>query len=141
MRIVLLLLHILSMPCAFSQVPMDTSTTLVKVKLDIADVLWMCCQVDEEQVLQEEKAARSYISSRLIITANHIKYDKQYIYASFIVDSKGRIKDVEVSSNINDRINGIVIDLIENMPPWPPSSEGRNVLNKRVTMPILVMRE
>lgn len=74
----------------------------------------------------------------------HVKYPQEAIeqniqgrvYLSFVVDAKGRIRDVEVDRGVHPSLDDAAVDVIEAMPKWKPGEMNGKKVATRVRVPI-----
>lgn len=54
----------------------------------------------------------------------------------FIIDRKGKIRDIKVTRSISEELDKNIISLIENMPEWEPGRNGGEKVSVEYLIPI-----
>ena len=75
---------------------------------------------------------------------NHIKYPSAAVranvtgkvFAMFVVDKTGKIKDIEIMKGIGFGCDDEAIRVISEMPAWTPGRQGKTPVNVKYTLPI-----
>ena len=75
-----------------------------------------------EYIKYPESAVRNGISGRVI--------------AEFVVDSNGKVKDVQIVKGLDDEIDANVIKVISASPKWKPAKIGGREVSVRISIPI-----
>ena len=61
---------------------------------------------------------------------NHIQ---GRVYAGFMVDRKGKIKDIRILSGVNEELDNEAIRVLKLMPDWTPGSAGGSAVDVQYT--------
>lgn len=75
-----------------------------------------------EYIKYPESAVRNGISGRVI--------------AEFVVDNKGKVKDVQIVKGLDDEIDANVVKVISASPKWKPAKIGGREVSVRISIPI-----
>ncbi len=75
---------------------------------------------------------------------NNIKYPKRdknagiqgKVYITFVVDKKGRIKDVKILRGVSQLIDAEALRVVKAMPNWSPGIQAGNPVSVRYNLPI-----
>lgn len=75
----------------------------------------------------------------------HIEYPEECIdkgitgkvYVSFVVDKKGRIKNVQVDRSVHPKLDEAAVNVINKMPKWRPGEQDGKRVKCRVRIPII----
>lgn len=58
------------------------------------------------------------------------------VIATFVVDAKGRIKNIEVVNKVPQPFAAETIRVLKRMPVWIPGKQGGKLVNVRYTLPV-----
>ncbi|HNQ00393.1 MAG TPA: energy transducer TonB [Bacteroidia bacterium] len=64
---------------------------------------------------------------------NHIQ---GRVYAGFMVDRKGKIKDIRILSGVNEELDNEAIRVLKLMPDWTPGSAGGSAVDVQYILPV-----
>lgn len=58
------------------------------------------------------------------------------VFATFVVDAKGRIKNIEIVNKVPKPFADETIRVLKRMPVWIPGKQGGRLVNVRYTLPV-----
>lgn len=61
-------------------------------------------------------------------------------YVSFIVETDGRLMDIEIVRGISPELDDLMLRIVEEMPRWIPACDGNGPVRSRVRIPITFVR-
>ncbi len=136
-------------------------STLLLVSISVVAVLQMACSKEETQkveptVEQPNKAEEAYTITEQMpqfpggtkamfqYFASRVKYPKELeakniegvVFVSFIVDTDGSIRDVELLRGIADAADQQALEITANMPNWEPGYHKGKAVPVKFNLPI-----
>jgi TonB family protein len=61
---------------------------------------------------------------------------RQKVFATFVVDAKGRIKNIEIVNKVPKQFADETLRVLKRMPVWKPGKQGGKLVNVRYTLPV-----
>ena len=58
------------------------------------------------------------------------------VVAEFVVDDKGKVKDVVITSGLDDEIDAQVMKVVSASPKWKPATVGGRTVSVRISVPV-----
>lgn len=103
---------------------------------------FVCSQVETEAAFPGGPAAWSkYLSKAISDNSGSLKKsDYGTCIIRFIVNTKGRVSDVEATTMKKSRLAKIAIEAIENGPKWIPAQQNGKYVNAYRLQPVTVTR-
>lgn len=60
------------------------------------------------------------------------------IYVSFVVDEKGKVRNIKIEKGNYQELNVSVIDMVKKMPDWIPGEQNGNKIATQVRIPLMI---
>ncbi|MFA5470212.1 MAG: M56 family metallopeptidase [Bacteroidales bacterium] len=85
-----------------------------------------------------EKALMEYISKSIRYPTKALENGiSGKVICSFVIDSKGKVTNIQVIRSIDPDLDREAVRVIENMPDWTPGKQRGKIVPVRYTMPII----
>lgn len=89
----------------------------------------------------EYKSFSEWVSEQFVCPEWVSKEENEIIiYATFIVDKSGKLKDVSVLRSTNHALDEYVVGLIASSPEWIPATKNKEPVSVSMAVPIIIKK-
>ncbi len=67
-----------------------------------------------------------------------VDYTRSRIFTSFVVDTSGKVVQIELLRGITPCVDSVAVHLLENMPNWTPGKQNGVPVKVKMTLPFTI---